>query len=78
METLQLKVLRKIFRINTTYIDRENNNNNNNNNSRFDRTNPAIEEENTGKKKNKMTPFVETYNKLKRKRACRIISNQIT
>ena len=26
METLQLKVLRKILRLNTTYIDRENNN----------------------------------------------------
>ena len=33
-----------------------------------------MEEENTGKKKKKVTPFVEAYNKLKRKRACRIIS----
>ena len=39
------------------------------------KTNQAIDEENTGKKKKKkVTPFVEAYNKLKRKRACRIIS----
>ena len=40
METLQLKVLRRILRLSTTYIDRERNNH-----SIFDRTNQAIEEE---------------------------------
>ena len=48
METLQLKVLRKCLRLNTTYIDRENNNH-----SIFESTNQAIEEENTGKKRRK-------------------------
>ena len=40
----------------------------------FYKSNQAIEEEHAGKKKKKVTPFVEAYNKLKRKRACRIIS----
>jgi hypothetical protein len=69
METLQLKVLRKILRISTTYIDRENNNQ-----SIFDRTNLAMKEQNNRKKEKKVVPFVEAYKKLKRKRACRIIS----
>ena len=70
METLQLKVLRKILRLNTTFIDRENNNY-----SIFERTIQAVESENANrKKKKKVVPFVEAYSKLKRKRACRIIS----
>ncbi len=52
METLQLKALRKILRIHTTYIDRESNNN-----SIFDRTNQAIEEENTGTNKKQVIPL---------------------
>ena len=57
METLQLKVLRKILRLNTTYIDRENNNYNT-----FEKSNQAVEEENTGRrKKKKVVPFVEAY-----------------
>ena len=46
METLQLKVLRKILRLNTTFIDRENNNY-----IIFQRTNEAMETENTNRKK---------------------------
>ena len=70
METLQLKVLRKIFRLNTTFIDRENNNY-----TVFQRTNDAMATENQNrKKKKKVIPFVEAYQKLKLKRACRIIS----
>ena len=40
----------------------------------FYKTNQAIEEASTGKKKQKVTPFVKAYNKLERKRACRISS----
>ena len=70
METLQLKVLRKKIKINTTFIDRENNNL-----SIYQRTNQAMADENTSrKKKKKVVPFVEAYSKLKLKRACRIIS----
>ena len=45
METLQLKVLRKNLRLNTTYIDRENNNE-----SISDRTNQEIKEQHISKK----------------------------
>ena len=70
METLQLKVLRKILRINTTFIDRENNNL-----SIYQRTNQVMKDENPNRKKKKtVIPFVEAYSKLKLKRACRIIS----
>ena len=47
-ETLQLKVLRTILRLNTTYIDGENNNQ-----SIFDRTNQEIKEQNTCKNNEK-------------------------
>ena len=50
-------------------LDREHNNH-----SIFEKPSQAMEEENTGKEKKKVTPFVEAYNNLKRKRACRIIS----
>jgi len=70
METLQLKVLRKILRLNTTFIDRENNNY-----TIFQKTNEAMKTENQNRKtKKKVIPFVEAYQKLKLKRACRIIS----
>ena len=60
METLQLKVLRNILSLNTTYIDRENNNH-----SIFEKTNQAIEEENIGKKKKKnMQLFLQTHTTL--------------
>jgi len=70
METLQLKVLRKILRLNTTFIDRGNNNY-----TVFQLTNETMATENQNrKKKKKVIPFVEAYQKLKLKRACRIIS----
>ena len=59
LETFQLKVLRKILKIDTTYINRVNSNS-----SVFNRINTMMEEE--GKSK-RVISFVEAYNKTKRK-----------
>ena len=67
VETFQLKVLRKILRMNTTYIDRSNTNQH-----VFGTANRKMKEE--GKSKTIVT-FVEAYRKLKRKRAARIIKD---
>ena len=56
MEALQLKMLRKNLRLNTTYIDRENNNQ-----SIFDRTNQEIKEQILVRKRKNVTPFVEAH-----------------
>jgi len=68
IETFQLKVLRKILRMDTTYIDRRNTNQ-----TVFDRANQQLKNE--GKTKPVIT-FVEAYKKLKRKRANRIINKR--
>ena len=67
LETIQLKVLRKILRLNTTYIDRENTNE-----KVFEKANDDIRNE--GKRK-KVIPFTEAYKKFKLKRAGKIIRN---
>ena len=60
VETLQLKVLRKLLRMNTTYLDRGNTN------DRVDQTaNNKMEEE--GRRKNRVT-FKDAHSKLKMKR----------
>jgi len=65
LETFQLKVLRKILKMDTTFVNR-----NNTNNCVFQQANQRLEEE--GKRK-KVVTFIEAYNKLKRKRACKIM-----
>ena len=59
LETFQLKVLRKILKIDTTYINRVNTNN-----SIFNRIDTMMEE---GGKNKKVVSFVDAYNKLKKK-----------
>ena len=70
LETFQLKVLGKILRKDTTYINRENSNS-----VVFERANQKLREE--GKPK-QITTYVGFYNKLKRKRACKIIARPDT
>ena len=72
LEVFQLKVLRKILKIETTYINRANTNQN-----IFDRINNEMENENR-KKKKKVISFVEAYKKVKRKRAVKIINKPNT
>ena len=71
LETFQLKVLRQILRMDTTYVDRTNTNE-----LVFKRANEQTKEEKEreGKphKKNIVT-FIEAYKKQKRKRALQII-----
>ena len=59
LETFQLKVLRKIFKIDTTYINRVNIDI-----SIFNRINTMMEEE--GKRK-RVISFVDAYNKITKK-----------
>ena len=66
METFQLKVLRQILKMDTTYVDRSNTNE-----KVFKTATDKLNEE--GAKKRTVTSFVESYIKQKRKRACRII-----
>ena len=68
IETFQLKVLRKILKINTTYINRVNTNA-----SVYNKINNLMEEE--GKSK-RVVSFVEAYGKLKRKRAVQILKQE--
>ena len=70
LETFQLQVLRKILKIDTTYINRVNSNA-----SIFNRINTTMEAE--GKSK-RVISFVEAYNKIKRKRAIKIINQENT
>ena len=70
LETFQLKVLRKILKIETTYINRVNSNV-----SIFNRINTMMEEE--GKSK-RVISFVDAYNKIKRKRALKIMNQENT
>jgi len=70
LETFQLKVLRKILKIDTTYINRVNSNA-----SIFNRINTTMEAE--GKSK-RVISFVDAYNKIKRKRAIKIINQENT
>jgi len=70
LETFQLKVLRKILKIETTYINRVNSNA-----SIFNRINTMMEEE--GKTK-RVISFVDAYNKIKRKRALKIMNQENT
>ena len=66
LDTFQLKVLRKILRMDTTYIDRANTNT-----VVINKANTTMENE--GRKK-KVIPFSEAYIKFKRKLACKIIT----
>ena len=66
LETFQLKVLRKILRLDTTYIDRLNTNS-----SVFQTATDKMETE--GKHK-KIISFQDVYKKLKIKSACKIIT----
>ena len=68
IETFQLKVLRKILRLDTTYVNRENTNA-----KVFEKANQDIIQE--GKRK-KVVPFIDAYKKFKMKRAGKIIKNQ--
>ena len=68
LEIFQLKVLRKIFRLDTTYINRANNNNH-----VFSLANTKMEEEG---KTRKIISFQEVYKKLKIKAACKVITNE--
>ena len=70
LETFQLKVLRKIFKIDTTYINRVNSNA-----SIFNRINTMMEEEGRSKR---VISFVDAYNKIKRKRAIKIMNQENT
>ena len=65
LETFQLKVLRKILRNDTTYVDRRNTNQ-----TVFDRANQKLEEEG---KNTRVVTFIQAYKKQKRKRALQII-----
>ena len=67
-ETFQIKVLRKILKIDTTYINRVNSNI-----SIFNRINTMMEEEGRNKR---VISFVEAYNKIKRKRAIKILNKE--
>ena len=66
LETLQLKVLRKILKVDTTFINRGNTNQ-----KLFRDANQQIREE--GHRKHKIKTFIETYTKFKRHRAIKII-----
>jgi len=70
LEAVQLKVPRKILKIGTTYINRVNTNA-----GIFNRINTMMEEE--GRKK-KVISFVGAYNKLKWKRAIKILNQEHT
>ena len=67
LETFQLKVLRKILKMDTTYIDRANTNE-----TVFKNANDKIKHE-KGDKAKKVVSFIEASRKQKRKRASRII-----
>ena len=68
LETIQLKVLRKILRMDTTYINRENTNE-----KVFGTANQNIEEE--GRKK-KVVPFIEAHRRFKLKRMSKTIKHK--
>ena len=68
LETFQLKVLRKILKLDTTYVNRENTNE-----TVFRQANEKLAEE--GGRKKTVTTFIEAYKRQKRKRACNIIRN---
>ena len=67
LETFQLKVLRKILKIDTTYVDRANTNQ-----LVFNTANQKMAEE---RKQRTVLSFIDVYRKLKMKAACKIISN---
>ena len=70
LETFQLKVLRKILKLDTTYINRTNSNAH-----VFHRINSLMEE---AGRTTRVISFVEAYNKLKWKRAVRITNQENT
>merc|ERR1711966_616074 len=70
LETFQSKVLRKIFKIDTTYINRVNSNV-----SIFNRINTMMEQE--GRRK-RVISFVDAYNKIKRKKAIKVMNQENT
>ena len=65
LETFQLKVLRKILRVDTTFINRRNNNQ-----KLFRDANQHIREE--GYRNRKIRTFIETYTRFKTHRAIKI------
>ena len=70
IRNLPIKSPEKIFKIDTTYINRVNSNI-----SVFSRINTMMEEE--GKRK-RVISFVDAYNKIKRKRAIKIMNQENT
>ena len=66
LETFQLKVLRTILRVDTTFINRGNNNQ-----KLFRDANQHIREE--GYRNRKIRTFIETYTRFKRHRAIKIL-----
>ena len=68
LETFQLKVLRKILQMKTTFVERANTNK-----LVFDKANEIIKDEREGKKEKQVISFIEAYKKQKMKRALRII-----
>ena len=70
LESFQLKVLRKILKMNTTYIDRANSNQ-----QVFTRANEQLKAE-QGDKAKKVASFIEAYKSQKRKRTARIIRKE--
>ena len=72
LETFQLKVLRKILNMKTTYIDRANTND-----LVFRTANEKIGEDAEGSnKRKKIVTFVEAYKRQKVKRACKVIRQE--
>ena len=72
LETFQLKVIRKILKMNTTFIDRANTNE-----VVYKTANRKLEQECRGNQPpKKLGTFADAYRKLKIKRACKIIRQQ--
>ena len=68
VETLQLKILRKILRMDTTYVNRDNTNE-----RVYEKANEKLREE---RRKKKVVPFKDAFVKAKMKRAGKIIKNR--